>query len=222
MLVRTDTAVPSVLQPRSSVRYSWGRFDLTPRRIRPCSPLRANSSLRLQRSSPRNETTRPVRLRYETRVPFEVPCSFPFVSGPLAPTSVSVSNANGTVPTERRLRFAHGSSTSQGLRLRRDPWSGQQQMLVKRASNERPPDTDQTSTRHQRYVNATSTVRQPNVNKASTEQQRFINPTIDSHRTAHIQRRDEARAAIRDRWLRRVSVRPSQRVVLTPLCSTFA
>ena len=120
----------------------------------------------------------------------------------------------------------YGSRTEhrqrQGLRIRHDPWLGQQQMQVKRASNERQRDTDQTSTRPQRNVNATSTVRQPNVNKASTEQQRVINPTIDSRRTARIQRLDEARAAIRDRWLRRVSVRPSQRVVLTPLCSTFA
>lgn len=183
MLVRTDTAVPSVLQPRSSVRYSWGRFDLTPRRIRPCSPLRANSSLRLQRSSPRNETTRPVQLRYETRVPFQVPCSLPFVPGPHAPTRVSVPNANGTAPAERRLRLANGSSHNvRELRLRRDPWPGQQHMQVKRASKERPQNTDQTSTRHQRYVNATSTVRQPNVNKASTEQQRVINPTIDCRR----------------------------------------
>ena len=92
----------------------------------------------------------------------------------------------------------------QGLRFRRDPWPGQQHMQVKRASNERQRDTDQTSTRPQRYVNATSTVRQPNVNKASTEQQRVINPTIDCRREYHLQRLDEARGPIQNGCLSRM------------------
>jgi hypothetical protein len=184
--------------------------------------LRATRSIPLQRSSPRNETRRPVWLRYETLVPFEVPCSDPFVPGPQARTSVAVSNANGTVPTERRLRLrAWIIHNVRGLRLRRHPWPGQLQLHAKRASNERQRDTDQTSTRPQRNVNVTSTERQPNVNKASTEQQR-VNQTIDCRRESHLQRLDEARGAIRNRWLRRVSVRPSHRVVLTPFCCTFA
>ena len=170
-----------------------------------------------------HETERPVPLRYETFVPCDVPYSVPLVPGPQFPTSVAVSNANGTVPTERRLRLrARIIHNVRGLRLRRDPWPGQQQMQVKRASNERPWDTDQTSTRPQRYVNGTSTERQPSINKASTEQQRVINPTINFRRESHLQRSDETRDAIRNRWLRRVSVRPSHRVVLTPFCSTFA
>ena len=183
LLVRTDTAVPSVLQPRFSVRYSWGRFDLTPQRIRPCSSLRANSSLRFQRSSPRNETTRPVRLRYETRVPCEVPCSEPFLPGPHAPTSVSVINANGTVPTERRLRLANGSSTTSGSsafaatrgKASSKRRSNEHQTNVRRTPTKRQHDINGTSTRHQRDINATSTERQPNGNRTSTKRQQNSN-----------------------------------------------
>lgn len=174
MLVRTDTAVPSVLQPRSSVRYSWGRFDLTPRRIRPCSPLRAKSTLRLQRNSPRNETTRSVRLRYETRVPFEVPCSFPFVSGPLAPTSVSVSNANGTVPTERRRRLANAIFPAIGPATPRPvarPAANAGQTSIKRTSVVHRPNDNTTSTVRQRDINGTSTERQQSVNRTATVHQ---------------------------------------------------
>ena len=180
-----------------------------------------DSSSPTKQSTQRNDTACPVALR-DTRS----------VSSSVQPSVRARSSCSNSGICRKRER--NGPSRTQTaaceriihnvreLRLRRDPWPGQQQMQVKRTSNERPQNTDQTSTRPQRNVNATSTERQPNVNKASTEQQRVINPTIDSHRTAHIQRRDEARAAIRDRWLRRVSVRPSQRVVLTPLCSTFA
>ena len=182
MLVRTDTAVPSVLQPRFSVRYSWGRFDLTPRRIRPCSPLRAKSILRLQRSSPRNETTRPVQLRYETRVPFQVPCSLPFVPGPHAPTRVSVANANGTAPAERRLRLANGSSTTSGSsafdatpgQASSKCRSNEHQTNVRRTPTKRQHDRNGTSTRHQRNVNRTSTKRQQNSNGSSTRQSILI------------------------------------------------
>ena len=174
MLVRTDTAVPSVLQPRFSVRYSWGRFDLTPRRIRPCSPLRAKSTLRLQRSSPRNETKRPVRLRYETRVPFQVPCSLPFVPGPHAPTRVSVPNANGTVPTERRLRFAHGSSTTSGAPLSPRP-------VARPAAHAGQTSIKRTSAGHRPNVNTTSTVRQRDINGTSTERQQSVNRTATGH-----------------------------------------
>lgn len=144
----------------------------------PFRPLRAHSSLRFGRSSPRNETTRPVRLRYETRVPFEVPCSFPFVSGPLAPTSVSVSNANGTAPAERRLRLANGSSTTSGSsafdatpgQASSTCRSNEHQTNVSGTPTKRQHDLNGTSTRHQRYVNRTSTKRQQNSNGSSTRQ----------------------------------------------------
>ena len=164
-------------------------------------------------------TERPDPLRYETFVPCDVPYSVPLVPGPQFPTSVSVSNANGTVPTERRLRLANAIFLAPLVLLRRDPWPGQQQMQVKRASNERPWDTDQTSTRHQRYVNATSTERQPNINKASTEQQRVINPTINCRRESPLQRPDETRDAIRKGWVKRMSVSPSQRAAIIPHCA---
>ncbi len=149
--------------------------------------LRANSSLRLQRSSPRNETTRSVRLRYETRVPFEVPCNAPFLPGPQALTSVSVPNANGTAPAERRLQLANGSSTTSGTTsgtTSKDSafaatWC---QTDSKCASNEHQPNVSWTSTERRQSVNWTSTRPQPNVNEASTEQQRVINQTIDFRR----------------------------------------
>ena len=141
--------------------------------------LRANSSLRLQRSSPRNETTRSVRLRYETCVPFEVPCSDPFLPGPQALTSVSVSNANGTAPAERRLRLANGSSTTSRGSAFAATWC---QTDSKCTSNEHQPNVSWTSTERQQRINGTSTRPQPNVNEASTEQQRVINQTIDFRR----------------------------------------
>jgi hypothetical protein len=140
--------------------------------------LRAKSTLRLQRSSPRNETTRSVRLRYETRVPFEVPCSLPFVPGPHAPTWVFVPNANGTAPAERRLRLANGSSTTSGSsafdatpgQASSKCRSNEHQTNVSGPPTKRQHDPNGTSTRHQRNVNRTSTKRQQNSNGSSTRQ----------------------------------------------------
>ena len=146
-------------------------------------PLRADSSRRFQRSSPRNDTTRSVRLRYETGVPFEVPCSDPFLPGPQALTSVSVSNANGTAPAERRLRLANGSSTtSRGSAFAATWCQTDSKCASTRSSNEHQPNVSWTSTERQQSINGTSTRPQPNVNEASTEQQRVINPTIDFRR----------------------------------------
>lgn len=184
----------------------------------PFRPLRAHSSLRFGRSSPRNETTRPVQLRYETRVPFQVPCSLPFVPGPHAPTlgicpKRERNGPNRTV-TAVRARIVHNvrgftfaATRGQASSTCR---SNEHQTNVSGTPTKRQHDINGTSTRHQRYVNRTSTKRQQNSNGSSTRQSTAVeNSTYrDSMRHAVPFKMDASAGC---------SAGPSQCVTISPL-----
>ena len=180
--------------------------------------MRANSSLRLRRSSPRNETKRPVRLRYETRVPFQVPCSLPF----RARSSCSNSgicpkrerNGPNRTQTAVRARIVHNVRGSAFAATRGQASStcrsNEHQTNVSGTPTKRQHDLNGTSTRHQRYVNRTSTKRQQNSNGSSTRQSIAVENTTyrDSMRHAVPFKMDASAGC---------SAGPSQCVTISPL-----